>query len=84
LDTLYDVAYEQAMLELVGFCSEPAQPYDVGDDVSGDDVGDDVGNDVGGDDVGDDVGNDVGGDDVGENVGGNDGGHDIGGVVTAM
>ena len=49
------------MLELVGFCSEPAQPYDVGDDVSGDDVGDDVGNDVGGDDVGDDVGGDDGG-----------------------
>ena len=77
------------MLELVGFCSESAQPYDVGDDVGGDNVGDDVGDDVGGDDVGDnvggddvggddvgdDVGNDVSGDDVGDDVGGDDGGH---------
>ena len=52
LDALYDVAYADAMLELVGFCGEPAPPHNVGDDV-GVDVGDDVGDDVGVD-VGDD------------------------------
>ena len=87
LDALYDVAYADAMLELVGFCGEPAQPYDVGgDDVGvhvGVDVGDDVADNVGVDvdvDVADNVGVDIGNDDVGDDDVSNDvGDDDVGG-----